>query len=64
MTQPRERRSTADRDRLIGILVAFAVVLVVAGALMLIFGVPARQDCVYEHFGKGAFTASCVRHGG
>jgi hypothetical protein len=57
-----EHRSTADRDRLTGMLVAFAVVVVVAAVLIAIFGLPARQDCVYEHYGKGSFTASCVRH--
>jgi hypothetical protein len=42
--------------------VALAIVLPVAAALIMIVGVPAAQDCTYEHYGKGSFSADCVKH--
>jgi hypothetical protein len=62
MGEPDKPGSSADRERLIGMLVAFAIIVVVAAGLMAVFGVPARQDCTYEHYGKGSFSASCVQH--
>jgi hypothetical protein len=61
MSQDIDHGVGADRDRVVGMLVALAVVVIVAAALIAIFGVPARQDCTYERHGKGSFTARCVQ---
>jgi len=42
-----KHRSSADQDRLIGMLALATVVLVAAG-LIALFGIPARQDCAHE----------------
>jgi hypothetical protein len=62
MSQDAEHAVSADRDRVVGMLVALVVVVIVATALIAVFGVPARQDCTYERHGKGSFTARCVQH--
>ena len=62
MSQEREDGAGADGDRTIGMLLAVVVIVIVTAALIAIFGIPARQDCTYEHYGKGAFSADCHRH--
>jgi hypothetical protein len=62
MDHEREESVSADGDRTVGMLLALVVIVIVTAALIAIFGIPARQDCTYEHYGKGAFSASCHRH--
>jgi hypothetical protein len=62
MDELTDQEASGGGDHLIGLLVALAIVIAVAAAFMIIFGVPAAQDCTCEHYGKASFSADCVKH--